>query len=54
MPRIVEQRYETPDGAEIVFDCDICGERRKGAVLPGPVSILKAGKNRIRVWDQFR
>ena len=50
MPRIVEERYEAPDGSAIIFDTDICGEKRSGEVLPGPVADLRSGENRILVW----
>ncbi len=52
MPRIVEERYEAPDGAAVAFDTDICGERRGRDVLPGPAASLKKGKNRILVWKK--
>ena len=52
MPRIVEERYEAPDGSAVVFDTDIRGEKRGTAVLPGPAAILKKGKNRILVWKK--
>lgn len=50
MPRIVEERYEAPDGLAIIFDTDICGEKRSGEVLPGPAAALRSGENRILVW----
>ena len=31
-----EERFENPDGTDIVFDTDFFGNRRSGAVLPGP------------------
>lgn len=52
MPRIVEERYENPDGSEIVFDRDICGKKRSGSVFAGPVCSLQKGKNRIIVWKK--
>lgn len=51
MPRIVEQRYENPDGSEIVFDKDICGDVKQEDICPGPVHSLEKGKNRIKVWQ---
>ena len=33
-----EQRYEAPDGSEIVFDTDIYGNKREGSVCAGPVA----------------
>jgi hypothetical protein len=31
-----EQRYENPDGTDIVFDRDYLGNKRSGTVIPGP------------------
>ena len=31
-----EQRFEAPDGSDIVFDTDYYGEKREGEILPGP------------------
>ena len=31
-----EQRFENPDGSEIIFDCDYFGGHRGTAALPGP------------------
>lgn len=50
MPRIVEERYEAPDGTEIVFDTDICGRKRCGKTCPGPVADLRSGENKILVF----
>ena len=33
-----EQRFESPDGEDIVFDTDINGDIRKGEIVPGPFS----------------
>ena len=43
-----EQRFENPDGSEIIFDRDYFGDHRGLAVLPGPF----AGKNALdkAVW----
>ena len=32
-----EQRYEAPDGSDIVFDTDMNGNKREGKVCAGPV-----------------
>ena len=34
MPRIVEERYEAPDGSAVVFDTDIRGEKRAQPSCP--------------------
>ena len=31
-----EQRFENPDGSDIIFDTDIDGAKRSGDVTPGP------------------
>ncbi|MCR5268940.1 MAG: right-handed parallel beta-helix repeat-containing protein [Lachnospiraceae bacterium] len=31
-----EQRFENPDGTDILFDTDYFGEKRTGAAIPGP------------------
>ena len=33
-----EQRFESPDGEDIVFDTDIHGKKREGEIVPGPFS----------------
>ena len=50
MPRIVEERYENPDGSVIVFDTDIMGKKRNKNILSGPIAFLQDGKNRILIW----
>lgn len=50
MVRIVEASYETPNGQEIDFDTDYCGNSWKGFETAGPFAHLKAGQNRIKVW----
>ena len=34
-----EQRFENPDGSDIVFDTDILGHKRAGRILPGPFAL---------------
>ena len=31
-----EQRFENPDGSDIIFDCDINGIKRGSSLIPGP------------------
>ncbi len=33
-----EQRFEAPDGSDIVFDTDIRGNKRSGKICPGPMA----------------
>lgn len=51
-PRITEAVYENPDGTPIVFDTDYFGKSREGNVYVGPFGTLKAGRNRLKVWDK--
>lgn len=49
--RAAEGLFENPDGTPIVFDTDYCGEKRTaGQTIAGPISGLKAGRNRIKIW----
>ena len=55
VPRIVEERFERPDGTGYVLDADLLDVRagRDGDVgvrQAGPLSGLVKGRNRIRVW----
>lgn len=52
MVRIVEAPYENPDGTPVVLAEDFLGGRRKEKPLAGPFAELKAGFNRIKVWNQ--
>ena len=36
-----EQRFENPDGSNILFDTDYSGIRREGRILPGPFAGLR-------------
>ena len=31
-----EERFENPDGSDIIFDCDINGIKRGSSLIPGP------------------
>jgi hypothetical protein len=35
-----EQRFESPDGSEIVLDTDYSGKKRTGKIIPGPFAEL--------------
>lgn len=50
MPRITEERFENPDGSDIVFNQDYNGEFRQDKIVPGPFAKLQAGWNQIRLW----
>jgi hypothetical protein len=36
-----DQRFESPDGSEIIFDTDCYGEKRTGEIIPGPFAGLQ-------------
>ncbi|MCL2079430.1 MAG: right-handed parallel beta-helix repeat-containing protein [Oscillospiraceae bacterium] len=48
--RIVDADYEMPDGRPLVLDVDYLGNGVDDVSVAGPVSTLKPGKNRVRVW----
>ena len=48
-PRITEEAFENPDGTPVDFTCNMLGEKRS-KVMPGPLGLLEAGKQRIVVW----
>ncbi|MEY8351749.1 right-handed parallel beta-helix repeat-containing protein [Lachnospiraceae bacterium 54-53] len=50
-PRIVDQGYENPDGTAIQFDTDYTGSKRGNKPAVGPFEALKAGLNKIKVWQ---
>ena len=50
-PRICQFRFESPDGSEIAFSRDICGNERSAKPIPGPFEKIKAGKNKVLVWE---
>jgi alpha-L-arabinofuranosidase len=50
-PRITECAYDAPDGSPITLDTDLLGNARVASVKPGPLETLKAGHNRILIWE---
>ena len=51
--RISAARFDGADGNDIVFNKDILGESRvQGKAIPGPFAQLKAGANKILVWEE--
>ena len=52
MPRIVQQRFENPDGSDMVIDKDLTNAERKAAPTVGPVENLAEGLNRVRIWSR--
>lgn len=51
LTRITEERFEAPDGSDLRLDSDLVGNAAKGAVLAGPLQGLRAGKNRVKIWE---
>ena len=54
MPRIVEQRYENPDGSAIRLEEDMAGRGRGGHPAPGPLEGLREGYNKVKIWMHVR
>ncbi|NMM94355.1 right-handed parallel beta-helix repeat-containing protein [Bifidobacterium oedipodis] len=48
-PRVVEERFEQPDGAPFVFDTDIIGGPRGERSSRGPVATLELGQTTV-IW----
>jgi len=48
--RIVDAEFDNPDGTPLTFESDYLDTQTGAKVIPGPLSCLKAGKNRVRVW----
>ena len=40
-----EERFESPDGSDIVFDCDYFGDKRDSSAVPGPFAAAPASKS---------
>lgn len=36
-----DQRFESPDGSDIIFDTDYNGQKRAGRIIPGPFACLE-------------
>ncbi|MCM1261378.1 MAG: right-handed parallel beta-helix repeat-containing protein [Butyrivibrio sp.] len=52
MVRIVEQRYENPDGSVLSLNEDLTGEVRKDQPKAGPIESIHEGKNMIKIWSR--
>ena len=48
--RIVDAEFENPDGSEMVLDTDMLDNEKPEKGPLGPISLLKKGKNYIKVW----
>lgn len=52
MVRIVEARFDNPDGSDIAITKDFLGKERGEAPVAGPLENLKPGKNKIKIWER--
>ena len=46
--RLADAEFENPDGSVLTLDEDYFGEKHEGSI--GPISVLKNGINKIKVW----
>lgn len=54
VPRVVEARYDNPDGSVMRIDTDIRGELRDPmGSSPGPISKISEGAQSVLVWKRF-
>ena len=51
LTRITEERFEAPDGSDLRLDTDLAGNVVGDSVLAGPLQGLRAGKNRVKIWE---
>jgi Right handed beta helix region/Protein of unknown function (DUF1565) len=51
--RFVDADFEDPDGAAVTLDIDLVGDQKDGAQTypAGPISTLRGGSHRTRVWS---
>ena len=49
-PRITEERFENPDGSDLVIDRDLLNNNINEKPIPGPIQLLHGGKNRVKIW----
>ena len=48
--KYARQRYENPDGSDIVLNTDYFGHTRSKQPVAGPMESLEEGENRIQIW----
>lgn len=49
--RLTDAEFENPNGSKVVLDTDLLGNIKEGQTVLGPLSNLKKGSNRIKVWE---
>ena len=52
MPRLTEELYENPDGTPICINTDLLGRKRGANPTAGPLEGLKAGEQKIKIFDK--
>lgn len=52
MTRITEARFENRDGSELGINTDLAGNVVESGWIAGPLQSVKAGKNRIKIWQK--
>lgn len=48
--RIVDAEFDNPDRSKVILDTDYLDKQKDGKNTLGPISSLKKGQNKIRVW----
>ncbi|GAA0474514.1 right-handed parallel beta-helix repeat-containing protein [Alkalibacterium indicireducens] len=48
--RLADAEYENPDGSDVIINTDLLGKVKDGDSVLGPISELKSGHNRIKIW----
>ncbi|MDR0886758.1 MAG: right-handed parallel beta-helix repeat-containing protein [Clostridiales Family XIII bacterium] len=48
--RIVDANFENADGSALTIDTDILGQKYEAGSIIGPITKLKPGVNKIRLW----
>jgi hypothetical protein len=51
-PRITEEIFENPDGTPICIDTDLLGNARGENPTAGPLEGLRAGTQKIKIWNK--
>lgn len=48
--RLADAEYENPDGSDVIINTDLLGKVKDGDSVLGPISELKSGHNRVKIW----
>lgn len=52
MTRLTRERFENPDGSDILLDRDLLGAVRGEEAIAGPLECLKPGENVVCIWKK--